>query len=585
MVTRSLICTTLGHVDNGKSSILDQIRGTAIVKAEAGAITQAIGASIIPLDVIRKICGKLLTSLKMELTIPGLLFIDTPGHAAFTNLRKRGGNLADIAILVVDINEGVKPQTMESIEILKNYKTPFVIAANKIDLVSGWQKKKDFLIENIGSQAESVRQQLDNKIYTLVGKLSELGFNSERFDRIDDYTKQIAIVPTSAHTGEGIAELLMVLTGLAQKFLESCLKCDVSGKAKGTIMEVKEQKGLGTCLDVIIYDGTLKKNDTIVIGSLGEPIVTKVRGLFEPAALAEMRDRKSRFKPVKEVVAATGVRIIAPGVEAVVAGMPIRAASDNIDKAKEEVQKEIEEVVIETDKEGVVIKADTLGSLEALIKLLRDKDVPIKKATIGTIKKKELADAEANYESNPLYSVVLGFNVEDSSGICKENVKVITNDVIYKLIEDLEKWQQQEKTRLEAGQLDELVRPAKLQLMKGYVFRQSNPAICGVDIIAGKLRIGTPIMKEDGRTIGEIKAMQKDQENIRVAERNQQIAISVDGVTVGRQINEGDILYSDIPEDDFRKMKELKQYLSKEEIELLKEISQMKRKNNPVWGI
>ena len=133
----------LGHVDSGKTSILDKIRGTGVQGREAGGITQAIGASIIPIETIKKICGKLLDSLNIKLTLPGLLFIDTPGHAAFVNLRKRGGNLADIAILVININEGLMPQTIESINILKQYKTPFIIAVNKIDLVNGWRSQKE----------------------------------------------------------------------------------------------------------------------------------------------------------------------------------------------------------------------------------------------------------------------------------------------------------------------------------------------------------------------------------------------------------------------------------------------------------
>ena len=584
--TRRLICTTLGHVDHGKSSILDKIRGTAIVKGEAGAITQAIGASIIPLDLIKKICGDLLKSLKTKFTIPGLLFIDTPGHAAFTNLRRRGGNLADMAILVIDINEGLKPQTLECIEILKNYKTPFVIAANKIDIISGWQVKEGFLLEKIKQQSENIQGILDKRLYELVGKLAELGFESERFDRIDDPAKQITIIPTSAKTGAGIPELLMVLVGLAQRYLEKGLKFNIKGPAKGTILEVKEEKGLGKCLDVIIYDGTLKEKDTIVIGSLNEPIVTKIRSLCEPAPLSEMRDKKSKFKTVKQVTAAMGVRITAPEIEEVVAGMPILATTDaNLEKTKEEVQKEIKEVIIETDKEGIVIKADTLGSLEALIKLLKEKEISIKKASIGGITKKDLADAEANYEKDPLQSVVLGFNIKDESGICKDTVKVITNDVIYKLIEDFEKWQQGEKKRQEGEKLKALVRPCKIQILKGYVFRQSNPAICGVDVLAGTLKVGVPLMKEDGKEITEVKAIQLDKENVNKIERNKQGAVSMEGVTIGRQINEGTVLYSAVPEDHFRKLKELKTYLSEEEKGILREIGKIMREDNPVWGV
>lgn len=584
MAIRSPLCVVLAHVDHGKTSLLDKIRGSAIAKGEAGGITQAIGASIIPLDTIKKICGKLLETLKMKFTIPGLLFIDTPGHASFTSLRKRGGNLADIAVLVIDINEGVKPQTTESIEILKQYKTPFVVAANKIDLISGWNSSDKPVIATIQQQSQNIQQLLDKKIYELVGKLSELGFDSERFDRVDDFTKRIAIIPTSAKTGEGIPELLMVLTGLAQKFLENCLKCNVKGNAKGTILEVKEEKGLGKSMDVILYDGSLKRNDTIVIGTLTEPIVTKVKGLFEPMPLKEMRDKKSSFKSVKEVYAATGVKISAADMDGILSGMPIMSCQKGeTEKVKQEIKSEVEEALIKTDKEGIIIKADTLGSLEALHKLLKEKGIEINKASIGNITKKDLSDAEANYEKDPLKAVILGFNI--SSDIKPKNVKIISNNIIYKLIEELEKWQAEEKKSLEAKELEKLVMPCKFQIMKGYVFRQNNPAVVGVDVLAGTIRVGTPLMKQDGREVTEVKSMQMDQENIEKAERGKQVAVSMEGVTVGRQLNEGEIIYSAIPENDFRKLKGLKKYLSEEEKQVLKEIAQIKRKTNAIWGI
>jgi len=585
MAIRSPLCVVMAHVDHGKTSILDKIRGSVVAAGEAGGITQAIGASIIPLDVVKKICGKLLESLNMKFTIPGLLFIDTPGHASFTSLRKRGGNLADIAVLVIDVNEGVMPQTVESIEILKEYKTPFVVAANKIDLISGWKSSNEPLLVSVKKQSEAVQRLLDTKVYEILGKLAELGFDSERFDRVDDFTKRIAIIPTSAKTGEGIPELLMVITGLAQRFLENCLRCDTEGPGKGTILEVKEEKGLGTSIDVILYDGRLKRNDTIVIGTLSEPIVTKVKSLFEPLPLKEMRDKKSKFNAVKEVHAATGVKISANDIDGVLAGMPIRAClPEEVEKVKQEIKSEVEEVLIHTDKEGVVVKADSLGSLEALDKLLKEKNIEIKKASVGDINKKDISDAEANYEKDPLKAVVLGFNVALET---KEtgNVKVLTNTVIYKLIEEFEKWKVEEKRRLEAKELELLIMPCKLQLMKGYVFRQNNPAVVGVDILGGVVKVGTPLMKEDGKELTVVKSMQMEQENVEKAEKGKQLAISMDNVTVGRQINEGEILYSSIPESHFRKLKELKKYLKEEEKNILKEIAKIKRKSNSIWGI
>lgn len=586
--TRSLICTIVGHVDHGKTSILDRIRGSAVAKGEAGGITQAIGASIIPIDVIKKICGSLLSSLKLQITIPGLLFIDTPGHAAFTNLRRRGGNLADIAIVVIDINEGFKPQTIEAIEILRQYKTPFIIAANKIDMIGGWSSSNDVpLVSGISKQSEKVKEEFDKKLYAIVSKIFEkFSLNAERFDRVDDYTKQIAIIPTSARTGEGIPELLMVMTGLAQKFLESCLKCNIEGDAKGTILEVKEETGLGKTLDAIIYDGHLRVNDAIVIGGLEKPIVTKVRALLEPMPLAEMRDEKTKFKPVKEVTAAIGVKISAPDIENVVAGMPIRSAKTaDVEKAKEEVQKEVEEVMLETSKEGVVIKADSLGSLEALNKMLVERGINVQKASIGNITKKDIGDAESMFEKYPLQAVVLGFNVKDESGVKNEKVKIMLSNVIYKLIEELENWQIEEKRKEEAKELDSLVRPCKIQVLSGYVFRQSHPAIVGVEISVGKAKVDMPVMKADGKELSRIRSMQAEQENLTTVEKGKQVAMAFDGIAVGRQLFEGDILYSSIPEGNFRKLKKLTKLLTEDEIRVMKEIAEMKRKENPMWGI
>lgn len=584
---RSPICAVLGHVDHGKSSILDAIRDSCIIAKEAGAITQAIGASIVPVDILRKKCGKLLDAMNMKLTIPGLLFIDTPGHAAFTSLRKRGGNLADIAILVVDINEGFKPQAIEALEILKFYKTPFIVAANKVDLIPGWVARDVAVLGNIQQQRPEVLTKVETRLYELVGKLSELGFESERFDRIEDYTKQIGIVPISAKTKEGLPELMMVLTGLAQKYLEENLKLEASGPAKGTVLEVKDEKGLGITMDVIVYDGTLRTNDQIIIGGTEAPIVTKVRALFEPMPLAEMRDAKSKFKPVKEVTAATGVKIAAPDIKDVVAGMPVRACSkEEVDEVCDEIQKEIDEVMISTDAEGLIIKADTIGSLEALTNLLREKEVPIRKATVGDITKKDVTDAASNLEKDPLTAVILGFNSTATDEVKNTNasVKILSNDIIYRLIEDFEKWRDKKAADIEAKELENLTVPCKFKIMPNHTFRQSNPAIVGVDIMAGKLRSGSQVMK-NGQTISVVKGIQNEKENVHEAAEGKQVAVSLTNVTVGRQINENDYLYTYIPEPDFRRLKELKKHLKKSELAVMKEIAEMMRKNNAVWGV
>jgi len=580
---RQPIVTIMGHVDHGKTSLLDKIRGTAIAAREAGGITQAIGASIIPLKVVKKICGQLLEALKITLTIPGLLFIDTPGHAAFVNLRKRGGNLADIAILVVDINEGLMPQTKESIEILKTYKTPFIIAANKIDMVEGWKQKPGTLMQNISAQSEATQKKFETKLYEVVAQVFELGIQADRFDRVSDYTKTAAVVPVSAKTGEGIPELLMMLTGLAQKYLEQNLNIEEKGPAKGTVLEVKEQKGLGTVLDVIIYEGSLNVNDQILIATLDHPVEAKVKALFEPAELEEMREKRSKFKPVKSVIAATGVRIVAPGAETAVAGMPLISATGNIEALKEEMHKEVHEVLIETQQDGIIIKADTLGSLEALTTLLKEKDIPIRKSSIGIITKKDITDAEALLISDPLHGVILGFNIPKPD--VQSSAHIIVNDVIYRLIEDYEAWKTSMQKQVELAKIDLFVRPCKIELLKGYVFRQNNPAIAGVEVLSGVLKSNTPLMNANGEQLTVVKGIQVEKESAERLEKGKQGAVSMPGVTIGRQLNEGDTLYSAIPEEHFREYKQYKEHLTPDEKQILKEIAEIMRKKNAVWGI
>jgi len=586
MALRSPIVSVLGHVDHGKSSLLDAVRGTNIVSTEAGRITQAIGASIIPRETIINRCGELLKALKLELTIPGLLFIDTPGHAAFTSLRKRGGALADIAVVCVDINEGFKPQTIEAIEILRAAKTPFVVAANKLDLIPGYRKKEDRILADIAAQDPAWITAFETRMYELVGRLHEkFAMESERFDRIESFTKQIAIVPTSAINKHGIAELLMVLAGLAQKFLEENLKLDTSGPGKGTILEVKETTGFGATIDVILYDGTIRRNDQIVIGGIDGAITTKVRALLEPAPLAEMRDKKAKYQQLNEASAATGLRIAAPELDKAIAGMPVRVVGPGMSAAAivAELQQEVEESLVHLDQDGIIIKADTLGSLEALSVLLREKQIGVRKASIGPVTRRDIVEAEANYDADPMHAAIIGFNIGGEAST--DRVQVITGNIIYDLIDRLDAWQGEVRKRQQALQLNDLVRPCKIEVLANCIFRQSNPCVVGVEVRAGTLKTGMALLTRKGETLTVVRALQHNKESIAEAKSGQQVAASLPNVTAGRQINERDIYYSAMNEEQFRELKKLTKFLSPDEIQAMREIADIMREKNPMWGV
>lgn len=586
---RQPIVSVLGHVDHGKTTLLDNLRGTAVAEREAGGITQHIGATEIPMEVIAKICGGMLKQLKVEITLPGLLFIDTPGHEAFTTLRRRGGALADLAIMVVDINEGFQPQSYEALNILKGYKTPFIVAANKIDRIQGWQVFKGFpFTHSYSKQGEEQRNALEKKVYELVGVLYEEGFEAERFDRVERFEKQISIIPVSAKTGEGLPELLMMLIGLAQKFMAAKLETEKESPGRGTILEVKEEIGLGATIDVIIYDGKIRRGDQIVVGAKGEPILTKVRSLLKPKPLDEIRDPKYRFDSIAEAYASCGVKIAAPRLAGALAGMPVRVV-DDASKTIEAVKAEMEEVKIETEHAGVVVKADTLGALEALVKMLEQEEIPIRLADVGDVSRRDVIEAETVKEESRERAVLLGFNVKvlrDAEERAREaGIPIFQSNVIYKLVEDYEEWVAAEKERELKEEFEKLTRPAKIKILPGYVFRTSKPAIVGIEVLAGNLKTNVRLMNEDGKAIGMVKGLQERNENIPLAEKGKQVAMAVEGPTVGRQINEGDILYTDIPEDEAAVIEgKYLENLAPDEGEAFEEIINIKRKINPTFG-
>ncbi len=579
---RQPIVSVLGHVDHGKTSLLDFIRGSTVVSRESGAITQHIGATEVPTDALFKICGPLLKGKKFN--APGLLFIDTPGHHAFTTLRTRGGSLADLAVLIVDIREGFKPQTYESLTILKQYKTPFIIAANKIDDLGGWKKQDIPGKKRIEQQRPQTQTLFQDRLYELIGQVYDKGFKSDLYYNIKDFKKNIAIVPISALTGEGIPELLMILVGLAQRFLEEKLSIE-SGPGIGSILEVKEDIGFGKTLDAIIYNGTLRKEDTLVIGTKTDPVVTSIKALLKPKPMDEIRDPRERFDQVHEVHAACGIKIAAPNIDDVIPGAPLRVANERVDDIIAEVKSQ-SEIHFELDPDGIIIKADTIGSLEALVKESRDKGIHIRKAEIGNVSKRDITEADAITQETD--RALFAFNVrvlpEAKEELTHTDVTIFNKDVIYTIMEKYDEWIVQKKEEIDRQRRGEYIHPGMIKFLPEYVFRVSHPAVIGVRILAGRIRTGMRLMREDGRILASIKGIQSDNQPVEEAIQGQEVAISMEGVTVGRQIKGGDILYTEIPEGDAKKLKELN-VLNTDEKDVLNKIIEIKRKQNKFWGM
>lgn len=591
LVLRQPIVVVLGHVDHGKTTLLDKLRGTTVAKREPGQITQLIGASLLPRETVEQITGPLLKQFHFELKVPGLLLIDTPGHETFSNLRRRGGSAADIAILVIDVTKGVEPQTVESINILKTRKTPFIIAANKIDAIRGWKSQPDMtFVESLKSQFPEIQTELDNRVYTIMGTLSRLGFRAERFDRIADFKGTAAIVPLSAKTGEGIPELLATLTGLTQAYLFNELEI-TSGPARGTVLEVKDEPGLGTTINAIIFDGALKVDDTIVLGGRDAPIVTEVRAILVPKPLDEIRDPRDRFTSVKRVTAASGVKLAAPKLESALAGSPLYA----VPKGKHTreyvrmIEDEVEKLRVKTETSGVVLKTDTLGSLEAVTESLSRHGIQIRLADIGDVSKREIVEVETFRQEDRLLAVILAFNVKVLPDAEEEaataGIPIFKSDVIYHLLEDYLRWSDEQRTSGVKAELDLLVRPCKARIMQGFIFRRSNPAIVGVEILSGRLKAKSPVITKAGRRLGEVQKMQDKGADVDEAKVGMQVAVSIEDGVVGRNIDEGDLIYADVPERHLKTLStKFPGELTESDHETIKELIEIKRRENPVWG-
>jgi len=570
--TRSPIICLLAHVDHGKTSLLDSIRGTAVAKKEAGGITQMIGASYVSRADIDAISKDLAAKMKLTLRIPGLLFIDTPGHEAFGNLRDRGGSIADLVILLVDINQGFQPQTVESIKILKQYKTPFVVAANKIDAINGWKSHETTsFMESYNQQPDYVRNAFDDKLYGLMGKISEHGFDSERYDKVTDFTKQIAIIPVSAKTREGLSELLVLIAGLSQRFLGDSLEIDEDGRGKGSVMEVKEEKGLGTTLDVILYDGILRKNDDIAYMTINGVQKTKVRGLLLPNL-----GGGEKYLNVDSVVAAAGVKIYAPGLEGAIPGSPLEVVED-FERDSAGIEAQFKNIIFERKGEaGVVLKADSLGSVEALLKLLANENIPVREASVGHITRKEVIAAGVVAQQDPFLGVVLGFNVSTLDEAAEESrsgrIPILVSDIVYRLIDNYKDWVKESRERMKKESLEKLTWPGKIKVLDGYVFRASKPAVFGVDVLAGRIKSGYRLMNKAGEVVGEIREIQKEKEKVTEASAGDQLAISCDGIYIGKNVTEGELLYTYMIVDELKKWDGQLHMLNDSEKELFGEI-------------
>ncbi|GBG26948.1 Eukaryotic translation initiation factor 5B [Hondaea fermentalgiana] len=578
---RSPVCVVMGHVDTGKTKLLDKIRRTNVQEGEAGGITQQIGATYFPMDNLRNITERLNKDLSIDVKLPGLLVIDTPGHESFANLRHRGSSSANVAVLVVDIMHGLEQQTIESIKMLRAKRVPFVCAINKVDRCYGWQPLPGAPIrESLAQQPENVFSEFETRTQQVITQLMEQGLNAKLYYENKRFKQVVSLVPTSAHTGEGIPDLLMVLLTLTQRLMVEQLM--FSPIMEATVLDVKKIEGVGTTVDVLLMNGKLRRGDTIVVAGMNGPIVTQIRALLTPQPAKEMRV-KGEFVHHEELRAAMGVKIAAQNLEDAIAGtsMFLLTDDDDEDELKDAVMADVADIMgnVSVTGRGVSVQASTLGSLEALMEFLRTSDIPVASVQIGPVHKKDVSRASIMLEHEKEYACILAFDVKvtrEAQEMAEDlGVRIFTADIIYHLFDHftkyLEECKNERKTEIEA----DAVFPCVLKIIPEHVFMKRNPLVFGVEVESGIVKVGTPLVVPDklipddanpGQTkmlsLGKIVSIEKDGAPVQTSGRGTKVAVKIQGtsaqsyVTFGRHFDHTNALVSKLTRKSIDLLKE-----------------------------
>ncbi|XP_058474603.1 eukaryotic translation initiation factor 5B [Solea solea] len=557
---RAPVVCVLGHVDTGKTKILDKLRHTNVQDGEAGGITQQIGATNVPKETIEEQTRMVKNFETENIRIPGMLIIDTPGHESFSNLRNRGSSLCDIAILVVDIMHGLEPQTLESINLLKEKKCPFIVALNKVDRLYDWKKSPDTdVATTLKKQKKNTKDEFDERAKAIIVEFAQQGLNAALFFENKDPRTFVSLVPTSAHSGDGMGNLIALLVELTQTMLARRLAhCD---ELRAQVMEVKALPGMGTTIDVILINGRLREGETIIVPGVEGPIITQIRGLLLPPPLKELRV-KSQYEKHKEVSTSQGVKILGKDLEKTLAGLPLLVAhkDDEIPVLRDELIRELKQTLnsIKLEEKGVYVQASTLGSLEALLEFLRTSKVPYAGINIGPVHKRDVMKASTMLEHDPQYAAILAFDVkverESQEMADSLGVRVFSAEIIYHLFDAFTKYREDYKKSKQDEFKNIAVFPVKLRVLPQFIFNSRDPIVMGVCVDAGVLKQGTPLCvpSKGFVDIGVVTSIEMNHKSVDSAKKGQEICIKIEPIPgespkmFGRHFEATDIMVSKI---------------------------------------
>ena len=570
---KSPICSIMGHVDAGKTTLMDVLRKTNVAEKEFGGITQDINSYFVNIDTISELTSKITNKYKVEPKIPGVLLIDTPGHEVFNKLRNFGSNLCDVAIVVIDIISGVKPQTIESIKMLQENKIPFVIAATKLDTVDGYKCcNMSSLNDEFKEQEKYVLYSIDSYIQDIKYDLEKINVKAELYFKNKKPKQMYSIVPISSKTNSGLSDLLCLIVYISQEWMNSKMIYD-ENKKDMVIMKSYNDKKMGWVIDVIIKNGNIKVGEKYIILSTTGPQEIKVRNLIIG------KDR------VREVKASNCVTVIAANCSQCYSGTKLFPHTSNIKELTKEYDNLLSSYKLE--KNGVLLIAPTLAMLDGLYNTF--KDVKISGVDIGNVNENSIRKHLSKFEnvSEKEYKCVLYFG-ELSNHIytelfnyCKsKELNFIREPVVYHLKEAYDEYKDMMVKERQEQQLikGNAVYPCKLKIFKQHIFMKGgmDHLMFGVKIVEGKILKGSSLrlskeLQEKKPILGKIISMQKNNEEVNEGNTGDELCIRLtnpSGLLYGRHFDYNDYVYSDITREsidilkkDYRDKMEKKDWL------------------------
>ena len=624
---RQPIIAVLGHVDHGKTTLLDKIRSmdtsvkSDVVARESGSITQHVGATEIPAHALNQARNKLLEFAKREqkeFQSRGIVFIDTPGHDAFTTIRTRGGNLANLAILIIDIADGIKPQTVECIELLHELEKDYVIVLSKIDRIHGWTTEENrSFIESLQSQKPHAHEEFMKKIYELQGKFAEFGKNVYLYHENSNPKEDVSMVPISAIDGEGLDDLLFVIMEMSERFLAKDLT-STRAACEATIIEVKKEKGLGDTLDVLLTNGTLRQGEEFLFVNENEGYSeSKIRNILRPKPFFEMKSAGNQWESVSDVQAAAAIKLIGPNFSGAVTGLPLLLKRDLQDKefAKrwlaivDEYQgrkltgrcEQCDELLYISDfdahketedcrnanisPKGILVKADSTGGIEALVNELKKENIPVRYSGTGPLLKREINDI-IHQQEDQLFRAVLCFNVKINplaeELAQKHHIEIFQHDIVYALKDRFLEWREEQYSILNKEKDKELMLPGEFLFLADHTFNKKSPAIIGVRILNGKIQVGQRILNTEGNSIGLVQSIRLKGEAAFSAKKGDEVAIGIKGGNVDRNLHPEHTYLADIDSKHASTLRKRKLAIDVQEI--LEKLQQLHRKDDHYWG-